>query len=97
MSLASAADISQIAADNVFQGEGLSGVPLVLRIAARANRLVEHNFFGMAFSYNLLTVSLAVAGLVTPLIAPAAMSASSIIVELNALRLGWRRRVVLST
>ena len=97
MSLASAADISQTAADNVFQGEGLSGVPLVLRIAARANRLVEHNFFGMAFSYNLLTVSLAVAGLVTPLIAPAAMSASSIVVELNALRLGWRRRGVSST
>ncbi|MED5575240.1 MAG: hypothetical protein VX955_14000 [Pseudomonadota bacterium] len=49
MSLASAADISQIAADNVFQGEGLSGVPLVLRIAARANRLVKQYFFGMAF------------------------------------------------
>ena len=90
MSLASAADISQTAADNVFQGEGLSGVPLALRIAARANRLVKQNFFGMAFSYNLLTVPLAVAGLVTPLIAAAAMSASSIVVELNALRLVWR-------
>ena len=97
MSLASAADISQTAADNVFQREGLSGVPLALRIAARANRLVEHNFFGMAFSYNLLTVPLAVAGLVTPLIAAAAMSASPIVVELNALRLGWRGREVLST
>ena len=97
MSLASAVDISQTAADNVFQGEGLSGVPLSLRIAARANRLVEHNFFGMAFSYNLLTVPLAVAGLVTPLNAAAAMSASSIVVELNVLRLGWRRREVFST
>ena len=49
ISLASTADISQTAADNVFQGEGLSGVPLALRIAARANRLVKQYFFGMAF------------------------------------------------
>ena len=46
---ASAVDISQTAADILFQGEGLSGVPLALRIAARANRLVKQNF-GMAFS-----------------------------------------------
>ena len=49
MSPSSAADISQTAADIVFQGEGLSGVPLALRIAARANRLVKQYFFGMAF------------------------------------------------
>ena len=90
MSPASAVDISQTAADILFQGEGLSGVPLALRIAVRANRLVKQNF-GMAFSYNLLTVPLVVAGLVTPLIAAAAMFASSIVVVLNALRQGWRR------
>ncbi|MEC8164130.1 MAG: HAD-IC family P-type ATPase [Pseudomonadota bacterium] len=49
ISPASTADISQTAAENVFQGEGLSGVPLALRIAARANRLVKQYFFGMAF------------------------------------------------
>ena len=49
MSLASTADISQTAADNVFQVEGLSGLPQALRIAARANRLVKQYFFGMAF------------------------------------------------
>ncbi|MEC7649424.1 MAG: HAD-IC family P-type ATPase [Pseudomonadota bacterium] len=49
ISLASTADISQTAADNVFQDEGLSGVPQALRIAARANRLVKQYFFGIAF------------------------------------------------
>ena len=49
MSPSSAADISQTAADIVFQGKGLSGAPLALRIAARAARLVNQNF-GMAFS-----------------------------------------------
>ncbi len=86
LSPASAADISQTAADAVFQGERLSPLLEVLDLAGRAQRLVRQNF-GLAFGYNVLTVPLAVLGLVTPLIAALCMSASSLVVIGNALRL----------
>ena len=87
ISPAAGADLAQTAADIVFQGERLESVALAIRTARRARRLVFQNF-ALAAIYNVLAVPLAVAGHVTPLIAAAAMSASSIAVTLNALRLG---------
>jgi Cu2+-exporting ATPase len=86
-----AADVSQTAADIIVQGEGLAPLGEAIRISVAARQLVMQNF-ALALSYNAIAVPLAVAGLVTPLIAALAMSASSIVVTLNALRLNLMHR-----
>ncbi|MCC6469675.1 MAG: cadmium-translocating P-type ATPase [Alphaproteobacteria bacterium] len=85
MSPASAADISQTAADLVWQGRGLWAVVDAIRSARLAQRLARQNI-ALAIGYNLLAVPLAMAGQLTPLIAAVAMSTSSLAVSLNALR-----------
>ena len=86
ISPASAADISQRAADFVFQGERLAPVLEVIATGRRARSMALQNF-AVAFVYNIVCVPLAMAGFVTPLIAAIAMSSSSIIVTGNAARL----------
>jgi Cu2+-exporting ATPase len=90
LSPSSAADISQTAADAVFQGGSLAAVPAVLDVARRAGALVRQNF-ALAVLYNIVTVPLAIMGFVTPLIAAGAMSSSSLVVVGNALRLAGRK------
>ena len=90
LSPATAADISQTAADAVFQGERLAPLLEVLRVAQGARRRALENF-AIAIGYNCIFVPLAVIGLATPLIAAIAMSASSIAVTANALRLSRQR------
>jgi Cu2+-exporting ATPase len=83
---ASGADIAQSAADAVFQGDRLAPVALLLDVARRAAVLVRQNF-ALAIGYNLVAVPVAMAGLLTPLIAALLMSGSSIVVVLSSLRL----------
>ena len=90
ISPATAADISQTAADAVFQGEALAPVLETIRVAHASQRMSIENF-AIAIGYNIVFVPLAVAGHVTPLIAAVAMSLSSIAVTVNALRLRNRR------
>ncbi len=82
----SAADISQAQSDAVFLGDSLAPVALTLRTARRAKAAMRQNL-ALAVVYNAVAVPVAMAGFVTPLIAAAAMSGSSILVTLNALRL----------
>lgn len=80
-----AMDVSQSASDAVYSG-GLSAISSVLAVAKRTRGVMLQNF-GLAAAYNLIAVPIAVTGHVTPLIAAIAMSASSLIVTLNALRI----------
>ncbi|MGB5093199.1 MAG: heavy metal translocating P-type ATPase [Parvibaculum sp.] len=91
LSPASATDISQNAADFIFQGAGLASLVEALNVSRQARRLVFENF-ALALLYNAVAVPLAVAGFVTPLIAAIAMSTSSITVTLNSLRLNLASR-----
>ena len=90
LSPSSAADISQTAADAVMQGERLAPMLETLAVARAARRMSLQNF-AIAIGYNLVFVPLAMAGLVTPLLAAIAMSASSIAVTANAVRLKTMR------
>jgi Cu2+-exporting ATPase len=85
MSPSSAADISQNAADVVFQGARLGPVVAVLRMARRAQAVMRENI-ALSIGYNVVMVPLAMAGMVTPWVAAASMSASSLLVMVNALR-----------
>ncbi len=86
MSPSTAADISQNVADIVFQGQKLAPVLEALLSAKKSTTLVKQNFM-LAIAYNLIAIPLAVMGYVTPLIAAVAMSASSLIVISNSMRL----------
>ena len=83
---ATAADISQTVADLVFQGAKLAPVVTALQTARRAKMVMRQNL-ALSIGYNVIMVPLAISGWVTPWLAAAAMSSSSLMVMINSLRL----------
>lgn len=94
MAPSSASDIGRIAADFVFTRESLEAINTAHDISLRAKVLIKQNF-ALAAGYNLIAIPIAFAGYVTPLVAAIAMSASSIVVVANSMRLTRDRKKAL--
>ncbi|AOV18664.1 cation transporter [Acidihalobacter aeolianus] len=78
--------LAQASADVVLLSDRLARLPQAIRVARRCRRIVRQNL-AWAVAYNLIAVPLAATGWLTPWMAAIGMSASSLIVVMNALRL----------
>ena len=88
--MAAGADIALEAADVTLMHNDLNAVADAVALSRAVMRNIRQNLF-FAFFYNVLALPLAAAGLLSPVIAGAAMALSSVSVVSNALRLkGWR-------
>lgn len=81
----SATHLAQAQADFLVLGQRLGPVVEALLVARKSRRLMMENLW-LSVLYNLIAVPIAIAGFATPLVAALAMSGSSVIVTLNALR-----------
>ncbi len=86
VSPATAVQVSQSASDMVLAGKNLMPVVDAIRVAGTSQKLIKQNLM-FSTIYNVVTLPIALAGGLTPLIAAILMSSSSLLVMLNALRL----------
>jgi len=86
-------DLARQQADIVLLSEDLMPLALAVKLARKALRVMRENL-AWAFAYNLLAIPLAMLGVITPWMAGIGMSASSLLVVLNALRLQGRQEPV---
>ncbi|MFI0904739.1 heavy metal translocating P-type ATPase [Streptomyces sioyaensis] len=97
IAMGSGTDAAIGAADVTLVREDLQAIADAVRLARRTLGTIRTNL-GWAFGYNLITVPLAAVGLLNPMLAAAAMSASSLLVVGNSLRLrAWRPRGATTT
>ena len=85
LAMGSGADVARLRADMVLLADSPADVAVAIETARRTRRVVRQNV-AWALAYNAIAIPLAAAGLVTPLAAGIGMSASSLIVVANALR-----------
>jgi Cu2+-exporting ATPase len=86
VAMAQASDLAKVNADSFFTSNNLMLLVQAITIARRTRHIIWQNF-SWALGYNLLALPAAIAGWVPPYLAALGMSASSLIVLLNALRL----------
>lgn len=89
IAVSGAADLTQLRADGILLSEQLRPLVDALDVSRAAKRVIRQNI-AWAVIYNLVALPLAVVGWVPPWLAAIGMSVSSLIVVLNALRLGRR-------
>lgn len=90
MALAEGADIARTQADLVVTGKSLNRLAAIFYLAPKVRRIIRQNL-ALSFAYNATALPFAAAGFVPPWLAAIGMSASSLVVVLNAQRLGRRR------
>ena len=87
VAMGTAADLTQLKADAVLLNGQLMRLVDALETSRQTRRIIRQNM-AWALGYNLCALPAAAAGLVAPWLAAIGMSVSSLVVVLNALRLG---------
>jgi Cu2+-exporting ATPase len=86
VAIAGGTELAKVSADLILLGEGLSSLTCAVETSRRLSRIIRQNL-AWAVLYNLTAVPLAASGLIEPWMAVIGMSASSLLVVLNAMRL----------
>jgi Cu+-exporting ATPase len=86
IAMASGSDIAMESADVVLMRSDLKSVVQAIELSRKTFRIIKQNLF-WAFFYNVAAIPLAMAGLLNPIVAAAAMAISSVTVVMNSLRL----------
>ncbi|MDQ1315647.1 MAG: P-type Cu2+ transporter [Pseudomonadota bacterium] len=92
IAMSEGADVAQAAADMVMLGCRLAALAEGVALARKTQKIIRQNL-GWALGYNLIAIPAAALGYVTPWLAGIGMSASSLLVVLNALRLSEFKQI----